>query len=543
MKPDSISKQLTHDPHLESLGGRRPGFPATAHRTRSIPLLPSSDDMKTYWGDLHNHCAASYGQGTPAQALERARQHLDFCTLTGHAFWPDMPMDLATQNVAIGMHLGGFAKLRHYWRSMLAELASANQPGRFVTLPSYEWHSMEYGDYNCYAPHHELELIDGPDLPTLAAKIAEQNPQYMLLPHHCAYAAGFRGTNWRAFDGRRSPLVEIYSNHGCGEADDAPFDYHHSMGPRTAESMVRTALASGHRFGFYASTDSHDGYPGHYGHGKVGVMATRLDLPSIWAGLVERRTVASTGARFAATVDAGDGGIGTVLRRGKRRDVIVKIEGSAPIDAVDLIEGGAGEWRVRRLGAPPVESAFTAGRFKVKIEAGWGRGATLSHWRMGGQIKHGRLLGIEPCFRFSSATAATASSEKLERTGTGAFSWSATAVPNPSGAMGGTHFNSGGTQAVVVDVEASSQTRLILDTGASQFDLRLVELARGSFVRHVAGFCSAALKVHRAVPEREFACTLRLPRYRAFGQSQSFAYVRARQADGHTVWISPIWFE
>lgn len=54
--------------------------------------------MKIFWGDLHNHCAVSYGQGTPALALDNARRQLDFCTITGHAFWPDMPMDLAAQN-------------------------------------------------------------------------------------------------------------------------------------------------------------------------------------------------------------------------------------------------------------------------------------------------------------------------------------------------------------------------------------------------------------------------------------------------------------
>lgn len=499
--------------------------------------------MKTFWGDLHNHCAVSYGQGTPAQAIERARQHLDFCTITGHAFWPDMPMDLVTQNTIIGMHLGGFAKLQHYWRALLAELAAANEPGRFVTLPSYEWHSMQYGDYNCYAPHYELELIDGPDLATLASRVAERSREFFLLPHHCAYVPGFRGTRWAAFDGQRSPLVEIYSNHGCGEADDAPGDYHHSMGPRTSESMIRGALVAGHRFGFYASTDSHDGYPGHYGHGKVGVRAARLDLPSLWAAMKARRTVASTGARILAALEVGDAGQGDVTRARPRRDLRLTVEGSAPIDAVDLVEGGRTGWRLRRLAAPMIESRFSPGRCKVKIEAGWGRGGTLSQWKLTGKLERGKLIGIEPCYRFSSSTPAATSSEKLERVDARAFAWSATAAPNPMGAMGGSHFSAGGTQAIILEAEATSQTRLIIEVGGNRFDLALRDLASGSFARQVAGFGSAALKVHRAIPEREFTGAWWLRRYEPFADEGGFVYARVRQTDGQVAWVSPIFFE
>ena len=39
-----------------------------------------------YWGDLHSHCSISYGHGTVDQTLARARQQLDFCSITGHAF-------------------------------------------------------------------------------------------------------------------------------------------------------------------------------------------------------------------------------------------------------------------------------------------------------------------------------------------------------------------------------------------------------------------------------------------------------------------------
>ena len=82
-------------------------------------------DMSLYCGDLHNHCAVSYGDGTPERALYNARQHLDFCTITGHAFWPDMPMDLARNNKGGGIHMGGFAKLQHFWPQLRLQQSAA----------------------------------------------------------------------------------------------------------------------------------------------------------------------------------------------------------------------------------------------------------------------------------------------------------------------------------------------------------------------------------------------------------------------------------
>lgn len=498
--------------------------------------------MKTYWGDLHNHCAASYGQGLPSQALANARAHLDFCTLTGHAFWPDMPMDLETQNQVIAMHLGGFAKLQYYWADLLAALREANRPGSFVALPSYEWHSMRYGDYNCYAPAFDLELIDAPDVRQLAKSIAARRSEFFLLPHHCAYQCGYRGTNWNYFDERVSPLVEIFSNHGCGEADDAPHDYHHSMGPRNLECSVRHGLLQGHRFGFYASTDSHDGYPGHYGHGCVGVRAEKLGLLELWEAMRHRRTIATTGARIEATVDAGDGGIGDVLRQGPR-DIILEVEGTSPLEAVELVEGADGLTRITKLPTPKLETRFDAGQHKLKIEVGWGRGSQTTQWQVEGRLIKGKLLGMTGCFRFSSVRTQTEATERIVRRGTHGFLWRAQSIPNAAGAYGGTHFNAGGTQAIVLDVIADKSTRLELKVSDMVHDLPLRTLVRGSFARHIGGFGSPALKVHRAIPEREFKCRVELRKHNLLRAAPAFAYFRVRQTDGQVAWISPLWFE
>lgn len=500
--------------------------------------------MKTYWGDIHNHCAVSYGHGAPQRVLDNARQHLDFVSITGHAFWPDMPTDIKRHNQIILYHLGGFAKLQQYWGDLLQEMEAANKPGEFVTLPSYEWHSREYGDYNAYFGTHQVPLIDGPDLATLAANLAEQPAPFMLMPHHCGYAKGHRGLNWDGFIPGVTPLIEIYSNHGCGEADDSGYDYHHSMGPRVGGSMVRKGLLAGHRFGFSSGTDSHDGYPGHYGHGRIGVVAESLDLPSIWDGLMNRRTIASTGARFGIDFRLGEGGIGQVVSRRSEMPLTLAVEGTAPIERVDLVEGAEGRCRVRRLSGPDLDFGYEPGRFKVKIECGWGRAKQRSDWDIDCRVSGGELRGLDRCFRHSIYPMdESESTERVLAQSAEGVRWRARALANPSGMVGGTHFNAGGTQAVVLDLEAGADCRLRVKTGDVDLDLSLEDLVSESVGCQIDGFGSPAIKVHRAIPERAFIFTHQ-EAYRPPNNAESgFVYARVIQSDGQMAWISPIWYE
>ena len=495
--------------------------------------------MKVYWGDLHCHCGVSYGQGTPQRALDNARQHLDFCSITGHAFWPDMPMVLENHDPGICTHLGGFAKLQYFWRDLMDQLCRANIDGRFVTLPSYEWHSREFGDYNCYFNRYDVELIDGPDPRSLAAKL----PDALLIPHHCGYLAGHRGTNWDEFQCDLSPLVEIYSNHGCCEADDAPYDYHHSMGPRSGKSMVREALVAGHRFGFCAGTDSHDGYPGHYGHGRTGVLASRLDRNSIWQALRERRTIASTGARIIADVQLADATIGQVTSYQETMPLLINVEGAAPIDQVEMIECLGGKWQIRRLPMDNLDVEFQPGRYKIKIEMGWGTHGQCSQWDVVAKVTRGSLLGADPCFRYSRYGATESdSSDRIIRPSRNQVEWTCQAAANPAGMLGGTHFDPGGTQAVILDIEASENTHLELTTDPICLDLPVIELAQRSIVQHRTELISPAIKIHRAVPEHQFCYRFAQPYHPSTGEA-GFIYLRITQSDGQVAWVSPIWFE
>ena len=64
------------------------------------------------------------------------------------------------------------------------------------------------------------------------------------FPHHLAYARGWRGANFDHFTAAVSPVVEIFSEHGCSETITAPVgDFiRHSMGGRVTENTVDRQL-------------------------------------------------------------------------------------------------------------------------------------------------------------------------------------------------------------------------------------------------------------------------------------------------------------
>jgi hypothetical protein len=84
--------------------------------------MKRTSENKIYWGDLHSHCAISYGEGNLENAIKRASQQLDFCSVTGHAFWPDIDSLAKDKEDIKNYHLQGFIKLKKNWRHILVTL-------------------------------------------------------------------------------------------------------------------------------------------------------------------------------------------------------------------------------------------------------------------------------------------------------------------------------------------------------------------------------------------------------------------------------------
>ena len=225
--------------------------------------------MNLYWGDLHCHCGISYGFGSIENALKIANRHLDFCCITGHAMWPDMYERNAETGFIIDYHNAGFEKLRNNW-NYVREIVNANNTDNLVTFQSYEMHSSTYGDHHFISPDSNFPLIERENPWQL---VNDSGCRAIAVPHHIGYVPGYRGINWDTYNHDYSPVVEVYSKHGCSMRDDMVFQYYHDMGPLDPRCTVEEGLRRGNRFSFTGSTDHHAGFPGSYGDGLTGIWA------------------------------------------------------------------------------------------------------------------------------------------------------------------------------------------------------------------------------------------------------------------------------
>jgi hypothetical protein len=492
-----------------------------------------------FFGDLHNHCAISYGHGSLERALALGRQQLDFVSVTGHAFWPDMPADRARHGRTIDTHLMGFERLRTGWDRVLASLAAADAGGECVVFPSYEWHSMAHGDHHVVYREIGGDLIGGQTIEALRANLEAQGRPFLLVPHHIGYARGVRGTNWDTYAPPRSPIVEIYSLHGCSESDEAPYPMLHTMGPRDSRSTAQEGLDRGHRFGFVASTDQHSGYPGSYGEGRLAVSATSLSRAAIWEALLRRRTYAVTGDRIEVAFSVNGAMFGGETT-GARRELAFVAAGSDFWDWAELIKNG----RVWRRWAPvPSARAFSPQRrlhAKLRVEWGWSRAEPPMPWNLRLTLDGGAITHVETCFRGEpvlrhdqvEGVEESIPHEVLER--------SASAVAWRSVTRGNYSTRHPTTQAIILTLDAPPSARVRLHGSGLAATHTLAELLEGSRVHLTAGFASPAVRLHRAVPERDYVL-----RHTAVDakpeRAVDYYYLRLAQRNAQYAWLSPVW--
>jgi hypothetical protein len=496
---------------------------------------------RLYWGDLHSHCSVSYGHGSVVQALARARQQLDFCSITGHAFWPDMPADRARYGAIIDYHNEGFARLARNWDRLLAQQAAASEPGKFIAFPSYEWHSLEYGDHNVYGPGPDLRRLDAPDLPALRTRAAEQGA--IVIPHHIGYAAGYRGIDWQHFGDEGSPFVEILSLHGCSESEAAPYPMLHDMGPRDAGSTAEAGWALGHRFGVIGSTDHHSAYPGSHGDGRLGVFATALTREALWEALLARRIFAATGDRIDARLSVNDAWIGSAIRAPRRRHIQIRVRGSDTLDRVELLKNG----RLLHRFFPDVATpAAEKDRYRLRLTWGWGRKDQQVEWNGRLSLSEGRIRTIESCFSGPPIVAPITQSGDAEVADGIDLPHAITEQTEHQCAWrsittGNLTMRHGTTQALSLELEASLDARVTVEANGCRFSHPLGELLHAGRCHYLRGWLSEAIRIGPLIPLQE--CSVDAEMLDEPEAAVDNYRVRVAQQNGQWAWLTPIWVE
>lgn len=297
------------------------------------------------WGDIHAHIRERRAQalisdadelmGPPtvaaAYAWARDTAGLHFAAVTDH----DLKLTAAE------------------WTQTIEDARLANEPGRFVAFPGYEWGdssgmAMNYGHRHVIyrrsrvrgvEPVPLLRCSDEPTrtAPGLFAGLRARVPaaDVLVVPHHTARGGGQTWMNWDYYDPELERLCEVFSIWGSSERPGEPYpiSYLPSGGYfKTGEARghhLQDGLARGYRFGFTAGSESHDGRPGRaIVHGPYVISETDFLAPpgitGVWA---ERFTLGDTpmGGEVAASALSGP------------PQFTAQVIGTAPITACELV--------------------------------------------------------------------------------------------------------------------------------------------------------------------------------------------------------------
>ncbi len=223
----------------------------------SNPILVQNQSNQIYWGDIHSHSILSDGSGSAEHAYNYAQNvaHIEYYALTDHG-----------EILTIG---------RNSVSKYISATDAAYDPGHFVNFYGMEYTNHKTGHYSCIfdidvLPTDPILAYYGIDTPydlwdVLDNFTANTGSRALALPHHTTKAAFMQ--DWTYLNPKYVKIAEVTSNHG-----DNLYEYHHPLSYRgidgpppkpTNGSSITEAIRMGHRISLYASSDSHDGHPGH----------------------------------------------------------------------------------------------------------------------------------------------------------------------------------------------------------------------------------------------------------------------------------------
>lgn len=491
--------------------------------------------MNIYFGDLHNHCGITYGFGSLENAIARAKSHLDFAAFTGHAMWPDMYEKTPETEFTVSFHERGFEKLRKNWEKVRATVANANSEN-FVTFQGYEIHSRKYGDHHLVSPDDGLRLVyrNSP-----AELVRDCGVEAIAVPHHIGYTPGYRGIDWDEYDSRISPIVEVYSKHGCAMSEDADYPYYHNMGPRDTRNMVEEGLRRGNRFSFVASTDHHAGFPGSHGDGLAAVVAENLTKESLWEAILAGRTYGVTGDRILCDFRVNDVQMGGETAGGRRR-LEARVETEGPLDKIILYKNGR---PCHVINGESYQEVNKEGCYKLRVEMGWGKKEPY-RWNGVMTVRDGEIENYHAYFRGKSVLA-PAKDENYDENevnnictescleDSGRLTWACDTFRNQSTLHPL-------VCAVVVKIKGNLDTRVTVELNGKSYTASIGELLEYGYTCHMEYYHSQAFRICKALPESRYRFWMELEDT-VPEKERDYYYLEVAQKNRQWAYVSPVY--
>jgi hypothetical protein len=492
--------------------------------TCPVDVVAELPGERAYFADLHAHSDDTVGTQDTAYNLDYARRvgGLDVLGYTANDF----------QITAAA------------WDDVVRRCRAAEEQGAFVCYPGVEWcgNASVGGDHNVVFLGEDTTLarsLEWHDSMSAAVPEPQSWPitelydayaarpeDYLLIPH----LGGRRAMlDWHHPELER--LIEVHSSWGTGGW------------------FLRDALARGLRLGASASSDEHRGRPGAGAPGAnvfgargglTGVLAPELSHAAVGVALRARRTWATTGARAVALLRAGDAWMGDEMEvNGEPIVASYAIYGDAPWEELTVFDTEGVLLRRRladEVGVGTSESAASgdgAGPATAPtgdlVRVSWGGARHRDRYRWAtwtGSVDIGgaELLGAEPWAFLHPEQELSVDGSRLR--------WSARTFGGDVGAF---------LRLGPGDAELAIQARVAEDDRVERFTVRRGELDAGP-VRRDLGGAGLHVTVERVAAPADLPLTLAGELTIDPPPGDSAVYLHARQADGHEVWTSPLFF-
>ncbi len=456
---------------------------------------------RLFWGDMHAQSLVGCGARSVSNYYRHAR---DFA------------------GCDVGSHQANcYMVTAPEWEENESVTREMHEPGRFVPLLGVEWSALTPlgGDRNVYFPGDQAQLrrcshefvADVSDLGTDLPHVGDLHANYRDQDVVIALHVGGRTTNLRWQEPAIERLIEVHSTHA------------------TSEWFMLEALERGYRMGVIAGSDGVDGRPGasHPGHmsvrnvrgGLTAFVLPELTRQALWTAMRDRRCYATTGERILLEFECDGHPYGTEYDAAEPPTIRFRVEGTAPLDTVEV-------WRdTHKLYDVPLEPSDPTPSNEIRIA--WRGASAQGNWRQSRMVWDGQL-------RLDGARIINVSGYAFDTPDEGLGGWTETVVNWRS-------ITAGDWDGVILELDPSSGSagRLNFATGPLTFSVPLGELGERPFV----------------VDATDPARTVRLQRLPTGLPSPSCAgsfvdpdphpgcnayWLRVLQHDGAQAWSSPV---
>jgi hypothetical protein len=477
-----------------------------ARETCYLDIIDEFPSPRALFADLHVHSNDTVGTQDTGSNLAYGR-------------------DVGALDV-IGYTANDFQITDDVWADVVAACADANEDGRLVCYPGVEWCGTAGvgGDHNVVFLGQDTTLARSLEwhqgmasaapvpqtwpITQLYAAYEKDPDSYLLIPH----VGGRRAIlDWHHPQLER--LIEVHSSWGA-----SPW-------------FFEDALARGLRLGASAASDEHRGRPGggapganiFGGHGGLtGVLATELARAAVGRALRGRRTWATTGARAVALLRAEDHWMGDEIHTTARELVAeYALYGSAGWEELQVWDAAGRLWRR--------DFHTETGLSDTMVRIRWGGARHKDRYRWATWA--GRVAITGSAVDSVTPWAATHPEQIFDSTGD-EITWRTTTYGSDIG--------------VVVDLAdlASAclqiETTVIEDGVDAALSITGAELLTAGQREIAVGGLNLTLKVERIANLAALPVTVDGTLIVDLPPADCAVYLRARQADGHQVWTSPL---